>query len=104
MKRHQEIEAAATKDANKFNSTPSQVSSHGHTFSRGCEWADQNQPWGKDLIADRNIQIEHNLELEAKLQIATEALEHIENNCGCPKPEDCYDKAKEALQKIKDGK
>jgi len=45
-------------------------------FVAGCEWADQNQPWGKDLIADRNIQIEHNLELEAKLQIATEALEY----------------------------
>jgi len=91
MKRHQEIEAAATKDANKFYSTPNQVSSHGHTFSRGCEWADQNP-------------IKCFLDLQAKLAIAEEALEHIENNCGCPKPEDCYDKAKEALQKIKDGK
>lgn len=35
--------------------------------------------------------------LIARVEQLEEALSHIKENCACVTPEDCYDKAKEAL-------
>ena len=95
MIRKEQIEAEAKAYAEIKFQYPQFVENWEH-FISGAEWADLNPARSLYVaVAQSNIN-----KLQSQLEIAVEALEHIENNCGCPKPEDCYDKAKEALQKI----
>ena len=73
MIRKEQIEAAAKEYANRNYSAMVQVMSHGNSFLEGAEWADKtpSQEWIDNVYRSKLNK------LQARLDIAVDALEHL---------------------------